>query len=250
MSAREEILGRVREALADVDRAEDPDDIAVPRTYDHAASDGLPDRTGESAMRSGTEGDVPRPTGDGERDRARTERELPAEGVLDLFAERVEEYRATVRRTPAERLPSAIADVLGRRGVARLLAPADIPDEWLADVGEVEVVRDDPPLPIDELDRTDGVLTGAAVGIAETGTVVLDAGSAQGRRALSLVPDRHLCVLRADQVVFSVPEAVSRLDPYKPTTFISGPSATSDIELDRVEGVHGPRVLDVLLVDR
>ena len=119
--------------------------------------------------------------------------------------------------------------------------------QWLAD-SPVERHTDEALTPA-QLDRIDGVLCTCRLAIAETGTIVLDAGADQGRRALSLVPDLHLCVVRADQVVQTVPEAVSRLDATRPLTWISGPSATSDIELNRVEGVHGPRTLDVILIE-
>ncbi len=158
--------------------------------------------------------------------------------VLDLFAERVADYRAVVHRVTS--VPEFIAETLSGK---RIVAPADVPEEWL--VSSVTWLRE--PLSVTDLDQSDGVLTGSAVGIAETGTIVLDAGVAQGRRALSLLPDYHLCVVRADQIAGTVPEALERLDPHRPLTFISGPSATSDIELDRVEGVHGPRTLEVLI---
>jgi L-lactate dehydrogenase complex protein LldG len=125
--------------------------------------------------------------------------------------------------------------------------PAGLPEDWLA-LPAVEQVGDEAPLSHAELDRLDGVITGCAVAIAETGTIVPDGGPAQGRRALSLLPDYHLCVITAEQIVGSVPEAVAHLDPRRPQTWISGPSATSDIELKRVEGVHGPRNLELLIV--
>lgn len=159
--------------------------------------------------------------------------------VLDLFVENVEDYRATVTRCSEERLAAAIAGVIG---AATVVVPPGL--EWL-----VEGAVPDTGQTATELDRLDGVVTAAAVGIARTGTIVLDHGPDQGRRALSLVPDLHVCVVRADQVVYGVPEAVARLDPARPQTWISGPSATSDIELTRVEGVHGPRSLHVILVE-
>jgi L-lactate dehydrogenase complex protein LldG len=168
--------------------------------------------------------------------------------IAELFVERVSDYRATVHQTTAAELPATIAAVLAKRGARRLATPAGVPDEWLA-LSEVERVGDDPPLSFGDLDRLDGVITGCAVAIAETGTIILDGGTDQGRRALSLLPDLHVCVVTASQVVGSVPEALARLEPTRPQTWISGPSATSDIELQRVEGVHGPRRLDVVFVE-
>ena len=166
--------------------------------------------------------------------------------IVERFAERVADYRATVRRSTADHLAATIAAALAERRVQRLIVPAGVPAGWLIDPSVI--VRDEPTLSHAELDALDGTLTGCAVAIAETGTVVLDAGPDQGRRALSLLPDYHLCVVRSDQIVGDVPEALRRLDPQRPMTWISGPSATSDIELQRVEGVHGPRVLDVVIV--
>jgi L-lactate dehydrogenase complex protein LldG len=172
-----------------------------------------------------------------------------APDVVDRFCSRVEEYRATVRRVRADGLAEATAAACRQRGVTRLAVPPGGPTS----IEGVEVVVDDPPLAATALDALDGVLTGCALGIAETGTIVLDGGPRSGRRALTLVPDYHLCVVEAASIVAGVPDAVAALAEAaaegRPITLVSGPSATSDIELDRVEGVHGPRTLDVLVVD-
>jgi len=202
VSAREEVLGRIRTALG-------PDRHAAP------VPDGYRTQAGLS----------------------------PAE-LLDLLAERLSDYRAIVRRAEPARLPEVAAGALAERGARRLVVP---PGLDLPGLDGVDLVEDD-GLSARELDRFDGVITNAAVAIAETGTIILDGSAGQGRRALSLIPDYHLCLVQAGQVVGLVPEAVARLRPDRPLTWISGPSATSDIELDRVEGVHGPRTLDVILI--
>lgn len=209
VSARAEILAAVRSALADVPAAEPPT-VAADLAYRRSLG-------------------------------------LDRPAILDLFVERVSDYRATVRRVRADGIPAAIAQTLAQRDIRRIAAPVGLEPGWLP--GTVEVHGDETRLGADELDRLDGAVTSAAVGIALTGTIVLDTGPGQGRRLLSLVPDYHLCVVRAEVVVGTVPEGLARLDPTLPLTLISGPSATSDIELDRVEGVHGPRTLDVLLVE-
>jgi L-lactate dehydrogenase complex protein LldG len=166
--------------------------------------------------------------------------------LLDLLTDRLVDYKAGVTRCTADELPAAIAEVLSRTAPAgRIVVPPGLPEAWTAGA---DLLRDDGSTSTDELDTVAGVVTACAVAVAETGTIVLDASPDQGRRALSLVPDLHLCVVRADQVVQTVPEAVRRLEATRPLTWISGPSATSDIELNRVEGVHGPRTLEVLLV--
>ncbi|MEU6234031.1 LUD domain-containing protein, partial [Kitasatospora sp. NPDC047058] len=169
--------------------------------------------------------------------------------LLDLLHHNLADYRAKVHRCTPAGLPARVAALLAARGARTVAVPADLPAAWLAAAAGVAAVTDDGTLTATELDRTDSVLTGCALAIAETGTLVLDAGPAQGRRLLTLVPDHHICVVLAPgQVVASVPLALPRLDPSRPQTWISGPSATSDIELDRVEGVHGPRTLEVVLV--
>lgn len=189
MSAREEILGRVRKAVAGAPEVE------IPRDY-------------------------------------RMSVEL--DDLVGLFAERVDDYRAVVHVLPAAEVPAKIAELTAGK---RLIAPDGLREEWRAAVPET----------VEDLGAADGVITGCAVAIAETGTIVLDAGPGQGRRAQTLVPDYHLCVVREEQIAASVPEAVARLEATRPLTWISGPSATSDIELNRVEGVHGPRNLEVII---
>lgn len=169
-------------------------------------------------------------------------RPLTGHGDVDRFAETVADYRARVHRVGPDEVATTISTLVGT-GTA--VIPADVPPDW---VSGIRTVVDAPPVALDLLDSVDAVVTGCALGIAATGTIVLDAGAAQGRRALTLVPDHHICVVRADQIVDTVPQAFAALDPARPLTFISGPSATSDIELQRVEGVHGPRTLDVVIV--
>lgn len=176
------------------------------------------------------------------------------EETLELFAENVADYRAEVIRVDSSGVAEAIATALRTNDCRSAVVPAGLDPQWReAMAGTVEVL--DPPDADSAqiLDAVDAVVSGSAVGIATTGTIVLDHGPDQGRRELTLVPDTHVCVIRADQIVHDVPEAVARLRPgsdgARPLTWISGPSATSDIELQRVEGVHGPRTLVVILVE-
>jgi L-lactate dehydrogenase complex protein LldG len=170
--------------------------------------------------------------------------------VLELLVDRLVDYKAEVHRATAADLPGVLARVLAER--SSVVVPSGLDGAWLSALGDVAVRSDsrDAPLSAGELDDADAVITAARVAVAETGTIVLDGEPDQGRRAISLVPDVHVCVVRTDQVVQTVPEAVRLLgaEPGRPLTWISGPSATSDIELDRVEGVHGPRTLHVVLV--
>ena len=200
--ARDDVLARVRAALADVPRDEAP----VAPGY-----------------------------------------EPPAPPVVDpvaRFVDRVSDYRATVRET--RDVAATVAEVCAEHAARRIGVPRGLPAEWRPH--DVELVTDE-GLSARELDALDGALTGCALAIAETGTIVLDGGERSGRRALTLVPDLYLCVVERARVVATVPEAFRALEGARgPFTLVSGPSATSDIELDRVEGVHGPRRLEVLLV--
>lgn len=195
MSARDEVLGRIRAALADRP-------VPPPVVRDYRGAD------------PGAQADV------------------------GLFVQRVSDYRADVHQN------TSVDAILAARGITHIVVPDGFPVDLLPH--DVTLVRE--PVGVAGLDDAGAVLTTCAVGIVETGTIVLDAGPGMGPRALSLVPDYHLIVIRRDQIVSGVPDAVARLDPVRPLTWISGPSATSDIELDRVEGVHGPRTLDVLVV--
>ncbi|MFE1838927.1 LutC/YkgG family protein [Streptomyces sviceus] len=208
MSSRERILGRVRRALADTPG----DDTPIERAY----------------LREHGDRDV--------------------EQTVELLAENLADYRAIVHRCTSADLPATLAGMLAARGAKTVLVPPGLEPAWLADA-DTEQIPDRAENTPHELDRIDSVVTACAVAVAETGTIVLDGGPDQGRRRITLVPDHHICVVRVpDQVVSSVPQALERLDPVRPLTWISGPSATSDIELDRVEGVHGPRTLEVVLV--
>jgi L-lactate dehydrogenase complex protein LldG len=207
--ARDAVLARVRAALGDVPAGERASDVAIPRAYDRSLGRGAGD-------------------------------------PLDLFARRVAEYQATVHRLEAAALPAALADACARHGARRVVVAPGVPAAWRP--AGVELVEDDGLAPA-ELDGVDGVLTGCAGAIALTGTFVLDGGPRSGRRAITLLPDLHLCVVEAGQVHGTVAELLERIGPDRPVTLVSGPSATSDIELNRVEGVHGPRRLEVFLVE-
>ena len=173
----------------------------------------------------------------------------PVETLIELLVDRLIDYRASVRTATLEQLPNVVAGALSDQGIASVVVPAGLSDAWLAEATS-QVIRDEPenPLTVSDLDRVEGVITGCAAAIAETGTLILDASPDQGRRAITLVPDYHLCVVNQDAIVPGVPQVIARTEPTRPLTMISGPSATSDIELDRVEGVHGPRTLEVILV--
>lgn len=214
--AKAEILARIRTALRDVPDVPAEQDVPVPWEYGKATR---------------------------------------AEGVIDVFIDRVVDYKATLVRCGHEEVPAAIVDGLRAHDVRSVILPPGLADTWREAIVEagIEVHDDEPRRSRAQLDAIGGVVTACAAGSAETGTIMLDHGPDQGRRALSLVPDVHVCVIRADQVVSDVPEAVARtadaMRAGQPMTWISGGSATSDIELSRVEGVHGPRTLHVVLAE-
>ena len=166
--------------------------------------------------------------------------------LVELLVDRLVDYRAAVSRCSPVDVAELIGQRLAEHGIESVLVPGGFPERWLSATSAQR--RADEALSPAELDLIDGVLCTGTLAIAETGTIVLDGGPGQGRRAVSLVPDYLLIVLETDQVVAGVPDAVARLDATRPLTWISGPSATSDIELNRVEGVHGPRTLDVILI--
>lgn len=210
MSAREEILNRIKSSLRDA-----PETPVVPREYRRSSA-------------------------------------MTAEQRLEQLVDRLVDYKANVFLTPADDAPARIAELLA--GSASIVVPEGLPEEWLSavkdDAGTLAVHVDAPGarLSTSELDAVDAVVTAAAVAVSETGTIMLDGSPDQGRRIISLVPDRHICLLTVEQIVEVLPEAIARLEATRPQTWISGPSATSDIELERVEGVHGPRTLDVIIL--
>lgn len=173
---------------------------------------------------------------------------LSSAALLELFTDRLLEYDAGVYHRTAAAIPATIAEILSARNKQGLAIPAGLPSAWLP-AGFTFTEAD--LFDVYQLDKTEGILTACTVAIAETGSIVLQNARAQGPRILSLVPDYHLCVVFAEQVVVTVPEAFARLEATStlPTTFISGPSATADIEMTRIKGVHGPRFFDVILVE-
>ena len=210
MNAREEILDRIRSALRDA-----PAVAEVPREYRRAS-------------------------------------ELGEDALIELLTDRLLDYKANVFVEEAAGVPRRLAALL--EGTGRYAVPHGLDEALFAEADAHDAgsrrVTDAPGqlLGVEELDGVDAVVTGSAVAVAESGTIILDAGPDQGRRVISLVPDRHICIVRAGDITAILPEALRRLDGTRPQTWISGPSATSDIELERVEGVHGPRTLDVVIV--
>jgi len=170
-------------------------------------------------------------------------------GDVDLFCERVQDYGAVVHRRTKAAMPRLVAELVTARHIGALGVPVDLPGDVLRSLTSSVTAVVDNGLSAAELDDLDGVLTSSRLGIAATGTIVLDHAAGQGRRALTLVPDYHLCLVDAASIADDVPAALAALVPTRPMTLISGPSATSDIELSRIEGVHGPRTLEVIVLD-
>lgn len=215
-SAKEEMLQRIKSALRNVPSDETPDDITVERGYHQHGK-------------------------------------LSKDERIDLFVERAGEYKATVKRVKIGQIENHIAEACNRHDAKEIAVPEGFDKSWLPD--NIQPHFDDPkePLSHEELDQVDGVISTCALAVAQTGTIILDTGPGQGRRVLSLLPDYHLCIVSEDQIVELIPEGFEHFSSIikedgPPITFISGPSATSDIELSRVEGVHGPRRLDILVV--
>ena len=211
MAARDEVLARIRAALARSPVGGAPGGDQVPRGYRSSAG-------------------------------------LDTGALISLLTERLHDYGTAVRRCPPSGVPAAVREALAERGARQVVVPAGLELPGLDGPGLGVTLLAEDGLSPGALDAADGVVTTAALAIADTGTIILDGGPGQGRRALSLVPDYHLCLLQAGHIVGIVPEAMARLPPGRPCTWISGPSATSDIELDRVQGVHGPRTLEVILI--
>ena len=209
-SAKEEVLKRIRTALHDVQGRREEDYAGIQRNYTQAGNENLEQR-------------------------------------LSLFTDRLRDYDATVYDCQESQIAETVARALSTREKNRMLVPSGVPEQWLP--RNFDFFRGD-GLDFDEIDKHEGVITGCALAIALTGTIVLRHSSAEGRRALTLIPDYHLCIVRAEQVVQSVPEAIRKTNEFAtaPITTISGPSATADIEMTRIKGVHGPRTLDVILV--
>jgi L-lactate dehydrogenase complex protein LldG len=212
VASRQRILDRIRTATKSV--ASGPAELAeaysaLPRTYVHAG-------------------------------------ELSPEACVKLLIERLREYDAEVVESTPEELPAAIAAQLAASGKHTFVAPAGLPAEWMASGFDWKV---DNGLTTAEIEQAEGVVTASFCGVADSGTIVLHHSATEGRRVLSLLPDWHLCILRASQVVETLPEYFSRCQqPPSLATYVSGPSATADIEMTRIKGVHGPRFLHVILV--
>ena len=210
MNAREDIMNRIKSALRD-----SPETPEVPREY-------------------------------------RRSSEMTHAQRLEQLVDRLRDYKANVFLTPTAEVGARLVELLA--GSTSIVVPHGLPEQWLLalkhDAGTLAIHGDSPeaPLTVAELDAVDAVVTAAAVAVSETGTIMLDGSADQGRRIISLVPDRHICILESTDIVELLPEALARLEATRPQTWISGPSATSDIELERVEGVHGPRTLDVIIL--